>query len=246
MGDFETYCVSLMGETLYLLFVYHYTMKQWGVEPRMLSASMAARRIHLRTDGDPRAFRDRWEYFGVHGVNPVIEAVLEGIPVHLNTTIHLGDLTGDLQRSFDGVVCTAPLDGFVGDGAPLPWRGIRVHAHYYDTEAARDTVTPSYMINQPDPDVPFTRTVETKHATGQAIRGTVVCEEYPGHPAKHYPVPTADNRHERRNRELKGRIGLESPIPVVFCGRLANYQYINQDEAILQGLVVADELLHCR
>jgi len=246
MSDFESYCVSLMGETLYLLFVYHYTVKQWDVEPRTLSASIAVRRIHLRTDGDRRQFRDRWEYFGVQGVNPVIEAVVDGIPVHLNTVIRLGDLTGGLLRSFDGVVCTAPLDGFVGDGPPLPWRGIRVRAHYYDTGAAHGTVTPSYMINQPDPDVPFTRTVETKHATGQAIPGTVVCEEYPGHPAKHYPVPTADKRHERRNRELKERIGLESPIPAVFCGRLANYQYINQDEAILQGLLVADELLERR
>jgi UDP-galactopyranose mutase len=102
------------------------------------------------------------------------------------------------------------------------------------------------MINQPDPDVPFTRTVETKHATGQEIHGTVVCEEYSGHPEKHYPVPTADSLHERHNQELKDRVGLESPIPVVFCGRLANYQYINQDEAILQGLLVADELLERR
>jgi UDP-galactopyranose mutase len=32
-------------------------------------------------------------------------------------------------------------------------------------------------------------------------------------------------------------------VPAAFCGRLASYQYINQDEAILQGLRVADELL---
>jgi UDP-galactopyranose mutase len=35
-------------------------------------------------------------------------------------------------------------------------------------------------------------------------------------------------------------------VPVAFCGRLANYQYINQDEAILQGLRTADELLGSR
>jgi UDP-galactopyranose mutase len=131
----------------------------------------------------------------------------------------------------------------VGETTPLPWRGIRVHARYCETDAARGTVTRAYTVNQPDPAVAFTRTVETKHASGQEIRGTVVCEEYPGHPAKHYPVPTADHVHERRNRELQARIRRESPVPVAFCGRLANYQYINQDEAILQGLRVADELL---
>ena len=39
------------------------------------------------------------------------------------------------------------------------------------------------------------RTVETKHASGQLIHGTVVSEEYPGSPARHYPVPTIDRRY---------------------------------------------------
>jgi UDP-galactopyranose mutase len=242
-SDFEAYCVSLMGETLYRLFIYHYTVKQWGVEPRALAAEIAARRVHLRTDGDRRLHRDVWEHFPPAGVNPVIETILRGIPVHLETEVRLADLHDRLHRSFDAVVVTAPLDGFVGETTPLPWRGIRVHARYCETDAARGTVTRAYTVNQPDPAVAFTRTVETKHASGQEIRGTVVCEEYPGHPAKHYPVPTADHVHEHRNRELQARIRRESPVPVAFCGRLANYQYINQDEAILQGLRVADELL---
>jgi UDP-galactopyranose mutase len=242
-SDFETYCVPLMGETLYRLFVYHYTVKQWGVAPSALAADMGARRVHLRDNGDRRLHHDVWEYFPPEGVNPVIEALLAGIPVHLGTEVRLADLTGDAYRSFDAAVVTAPLDGFAGEATPLPWRGIRVDARYHDTEDAEGTVTRAYTVNQPDPDVPFTRSVETKHASGQVVRGTVVCEEYPGHPAKHYPVPTADHRHERRNRALQALVRREAPFPVVFCGRLANYVYINQDEAILQGLLGADELL---
>ena len=245
-SDFETYCLSLMGETLYRLFVYHYTIKQWGTEPSTLSAGMAARRVQLRVNGDRRLHRDAWEHFPPQGMNTVFEAVLRGIPVHLGTTIRFADLGGYLQRSFDAVVITAPLDGFLGEATPLPWRGIRVHARYHETDGARATVTRAYTVNQPDPDVPFTRTVETKHASGQEIRGTVVCEEYPGHPAKHYPVPTVDHAHQRRNQGLQALIHRESALPVSFCGRLANYQYINQDEAILQGLRVADELLGSR
>ena len=242
-SDFEAYCVSLMGETLYRLFIYHYTVKQWGVEPRVLAAEMAVRRVHLRVDGDRRLHRDAWEHFPPEGVNAVIEAVLRGIPVHLKTEIHLAQLRDRLHPSFDAAVVTAPLDAFAGEGAALPWRGIRVIARYHQTEDVHATVTRAYTVNQPDADVPFTRTVETKHASGQVVRGTVVCEEHPGYPAKHYPVPTAERVHERRNLELQAFIRRESPVPVVFCGRLANYQYINQDEAILQGLRVADELL---
>jgi UDP-galactopyranose mutase len=243
MENFESYCISTLGETVYRLFIYHYTRKHWGLEPRLLSAEMAARRVHLRTNGDRRLFQDRWEYLHPEGANAVIEAALAGIPVHLHSEVGIGDLESALRQSFDHVVCTAPLDRFLGQEEELPWRGIEVKARYVETDTLDGTVTRAYMINQPDPGVPFTRTVETKHATGQRIRGTVVCEEYPGSPARHYPVPTFDSRHERQNERLKRLIAQHSPIPVSFCGRLANYQYINQDEAILQGLRVADELL---
>jgi UDP-galactopyranose mutase len=242
-GDFETYCTSLLGETLYRLFVYHYTVKQWGVEPRTLSADMAARRVHLRTNGERRLHPDAWEHFPPDGVNSVIEAVLRGIPVHLGVNVRLADLGDGPFRAFDAVVVTAPLDGFLDEATALPWRGIRVLARYHEAEHPGATVTRAYTVNQPDPDVAFTRTVETKHASGQATRGTVVCEEFPGYPAKHYPVPTANHEHERRNRELQERIRRTAPVRIAFCGRLANYQYINQDEAILQGLRVADDML---
>ena len=245
-SNFETYCVSLMGETLYRLFVYHYTVKQWGVPPRTLAAEIGARRVHLREDGDGRLYRDVWECFWPDGANPVVEAVLDGIPVHLGVEVCLGDLGAAPFRGFDAAVVTAPLDAFAGETTALPWRGIRVEARYCDTDEPDGTVTRAYSVNQPDPDVPFTRTVETKHASGQRIRGTVVCEEYPGHPAKHYPVPTSDHEHERRNRALQARVRREASMPVAFCGRLANYVYINQDEAILQGLLVGDDLLGSR
>ena len=243
MENFESYCISTLGETVYRLFIYHYTRKHWALEPRELSADMAARRVHLRTNGDRRLFQDRWEYLHPEGANVVIEAMLARIPVRLHTELGIEDLESDLARSFDHVVCTAPLDRFLGRDGELAWRGIEVKARFIDTETLDGTATRAYMINRPDPDVPFTRTVETKHATGQRTLGTVVCEEYPGSPARHYPIPTVDDRHERRNEQLKREIEQRSARPVSFCGRLANYQYINQDEAALQGLRVADELL---
>ena len=34
-----------------------------------------------------------------------------------------------------------------------------------------------------------------------------------------------------------------NPDKVEFCGRLANYQYINQDQAIEQGFETADKII---
>ena len=129
--------MSLMGETLYRLFVYHYTVKQWGVEPRPLSAEMAARRVHLRTDGDRRLYRDAWEHFPPDGANTVIEAVLQGIPVHLGAEVRLGR---SRRRAVAGR-STPPSSRrrstrSPGEATALPWRGIRVHARYCETDAA--------------------------------------------------------------------------------------------------------------
>jgi UDP-galactopyranose mutase len=92
------------------------------------------------------------------------------------------------------------------------------------------------QINYPDTSVPYTRTVEIKHVTGQQHEHTVISTEYPraqGEP--YYPVPSAQHRRlvqsylelaqeeQRRDR-------------VYFAGRLARYTYINTDEAVQSGL----------
>ena len=45
------------------------------------------------------------------------------------------------------------------------------------------------------------------------------------------------------NKNLKDEIIKTSRLPIYFCGRLANYQYINQDEAILQGFECAKKII---
>jgi UDP-galactopyranose mutase len=243
--NLETWSVSLLGEALYRWFVYGYTRKQWGCEPSCLSSGFAQKRLNLRPDGRQGLFADRWQYFPARGVNSIVERLLRGLPLHLGTSVSLADLTSPAFAGFDSIVVTAPLDEFAGPEGKgrLVWRGVRVEPTFHDTDHPGATHTPTYVINEPRIDVPFTRTVETKHASGQRISGTVVCKEYPGAPSRHYPVHTPEGRYETENERLKDFIRQRSPRPVLFCGRLANYCYINQDEAILQGLKAADEIL---
>ncbi|OWY59617.1 hypothetical protein B7486_73605, partial [cyanobacterium TDX16] len=77
--SFEEHVISLMGETLYRLFIEGYTRKQWGTEPSTLSAALAPRRVELRDDGHRGLFRDRYEWFPAEGVNGIVEAMLDGI-----------------------------------------------------------------------------------------------------------------------------------------------------------------------
>ena len=239
--DFESYAVSMMGPTLYGLFIRDYTIKQWGCPPSELSSSFAPKRVELRDDGNRRLFRDRWEFFPEAGVNSAIEAVLAPVPTTCGVEVDLAALDG-LASQADAFVVTAPLDDFAGRPGTLAWRGITMRSRYVPTDDEDGTVTAAYVVNQPSPRFGYTRTVETKQATGQRIHGTVVSEEYPGSPARHYPVPTVTRANERCNEALKDEIRAAAPRPVYFCGRLANYTYINQDQAIEQALETAGEV----
>jgi UDP-galactopyranose mutase len=240
--DFETFVMSLMGPTLYNLFIRDYTAKQWGRPATELSSSFAPKRVELRNDGYRRLFRDRWEFFPANGMNSVIEGVLARSSVTCGAELLVDDLAG-MQGDFDAFVVTAPLDRLLGRDGELEWRGIHLRSRYVPVERPEETSTPAYVVNWPDARYPFTRTVETKHATGQQVMGTVVSEEYPGAPARHYPVPTVDRRFEALNERYKDEVRSRLDRPVYFCGRLANYLYINQDQAIEQGFACSAEVL---
>ncbi len=241
-GDnFEDYVVSMMGRTLYDLFIRDYTAKQWGRPATELSARFAPKRVELRNDGHRGLFRDRWQYFPPNGINEVIESVLSTVGVTLDTEISVDD-ADRLGQDYDAVVITAALDDFARCPGELEWRGIEMRSSYSPTDDPTGVLTPAYVTNRPSARVPYTRTVETKHATGQQIGGTVVSEEMPGTPRRHYPVLTADGANERRNTELANKIAEHFDIPVYFAGRLATYRYIDQDEAIADAMAVADRV----
>ena len=238
--DFETWVISLMGPTLYRLFIEGYTRKQWDCEPSELSASLAPKRVELRDDGYTRLFRDPYEFFPAEGMNGVIEAILAPVSVECGVELS-ADTLDDVDFDFDTVIVTAPLDDFAGRPGELPWRGIHMRSRYVPTEPD-GTVTPTYVVNRPSPRVPYTRTVETKHATGQLVAGTVVSEEHPGAPARHYPVPVHDGSGEAGNAALQEEIRSALDVPVHFCGRLATYSYIDQDEAVARAFACAEQV----
>jgi UDP-galactopyranose mutase len=240
--DLESYAISLMGATLYRLFVKGYTRKQWGRDPKDLSSRFAPKRIDLRRDGNRRLFTDKWEFFPSGGVNSVVERILAAVSVAYGVEVDLAFLL-EHERGHDAFVITSPLDALLGRDGELEWRGIRLESTYHPQVDEAGTLTDAYVVNWPDERYAFTRSIETKQATGQAILGTVVSHEYPGAATRHYPVPTLDGRNERRNEELKQEIAAALARPVFFCGRLADYVYINQDEAIARAMKCSEDVV---
>ncbi len=238
---FVEYVISMMGKTLYEMFIEGYSIKQWGDELSTLSSSFAPKRVELRNDGYKRLFRDKYEYFHPNGVTPIIQSILEGIDIKLSENLNIENISD--YDFFDYIVLTCPLDQFIGLET-LKWRGIRLEPEYSDVEYEDSYITKNYVINYPSLDVPYVRTVETKHATGQKIKGTVVAKEYTGTSDRHYPVITTDNYYEKENKNLKTIISKRLGNKVYFAGRLANYTYINQDQAILEGFYTANKIMN--
>jgi UDP-galactopyranose mutase len=239
--NLESYCLSIMGRTLYEIFIREYTEKQWGCDPATLSSRFAPGRLELRRDGYRRLFRDTWEYYLPGGFQDVIERMISDIPLTAGRHVTIDDLE-ELAGSHHAVVVTACLDDFARRPGALEWRGVRTESEYIPVSDPAATVTPAYVVNRPSKRRLYTRTIESKHATGQRVTGTVVSREYPLAPARHYPVPTRAGAYERANEELKALILEQAEIPVFFCGRLANYTYINQDQAIAQGISCARQV----
>jgi len=240
-NNFQDFAVSIMGQTLYELFIEGYTLKQWGKDPKNLSAEFAPKRIDLRDDGNKNIFNDKWEYFHPEGSGEIIENILSNAVINFENEITINNIDF-YKNSFDAVIMTSSLDLFLEHNVNLEWRGIKSEAEFYPTSSDEEKRTEAYQINHPSLNEEFTRTIETKHATDQKVSGTIVCKEYPVAGLRHYPVLNKDDSNTKLNNQLKKIINESLSLPVFFCGRLANYQYINQDEAILQGFSAANNL----
>jgi UDP-galactopyranose mutase len=234
--NFETWCVDVMGRTLYEWFVQPYTEKQWGTDPRNLAAHWAPKRLELRSDGFRDLFRDPHQGWPEGGYTGLIDALLADVPVVMGQSVNAANWS-EVSRGYGAVVLTSALDEFFDESlGRLPWRGVHLIHRWIP---GIDHVLPVGVVNHPGLDCAYTRRIETKWMSGETGPGTVVSEEYPGAEARHYPVDDV----EGLNRGLAARYGQlvarELGPHVVLAGRLATYSYIDMDQAVRQGLNAA-------
>lgn len=238
--NFETYCVSLLGRSLFEACVRDYTRKQWGQDPDQLSAATAFGRVELRNDGYLDLFRDPFQGWPRDGYAALVEELLRGTEVQLGSMVTVDDLA-EVSLPGEPVVITSALDDFFREPGALPWRGVRLESQF------RPDITlsqPAMVINEPSSAVPWTRTIETKWALDELhdVPGTVVMREFPGADAKHYPVLDAAGLNRVTQRALQTRLASYRRNPLHSAGRLATYSYINMDVAVRRGLDAAQDI----
>jgi UDP-galactopyranose mutase len=241
--NFEEAALKLMPEQIYEKFVKGYNIKQWGVDPKDLSASLI-KRFDVRHDDDPRLMpRHKYQGIPVKGYSGFMEAMLSGIKTLLNFDYLKNRNFIEVKHK---VVFTGPIDEYFGFCyGKLKYRGQkRIHEYFSDVEF----VQPLGQINNPDlKNGDHIRSLEWKHMMPKEyatkIRGSVITREFtitPENPEDYeYPFPDATNA------ELysKHRALAEADPKLLVCGRLGEYKYFDMDQAIGRAFLLAKKII---
>ena len=224
----EEFVLSRVGHELYEAFYLNYTLKQWGIHPRELAATVCGR-IPVRFNRDHRYVDHRFQIMPELGYTAMVQNMLQhpNIELLLNTDYRDIDIS-----SYKAIVYSGAIDEYFNYSfGRLPWRSLQFKLKEYNQEF----VQPCVVLNYPN-DYDYTRTTETKHITGQKHDNTVVMYEYPaatGEPF--YPVPSEENQKQYKHYKVLADIETKERN-VHFVGRLARYAYLNMDEVIEQAL----------
>jgi UDP-galactopyranose mutase len=247
----EEVILSQVGPTLYKMFFEGYTQKQWKRHPRDLDASVCGR-IPIRTNRDNRYLNESFQALPEEGYTAMFQNMLAASP---RVEIHLGMDFREARMRWNHrhVIYTGAIDEYFDyQFGALPYRSLRFEHEAFTAEqlVARESISgkagfwqPAMQVNYPDPDVPFTRIVEIKHATGQNISSSSIVREYPKDwtlgTDPYYPVPAPDSREAYLHyAELAS-----TEKGTSFIGRLATYRYYNMDQVTGMALAEADRLL---
>jgi len=224
----EDVVVNAVGRELYEKFFRGYTLKQWGLDPSELDASVTAR-VPTRMNRDSRYFTDHYQAMPRHGYTRMFERMLDNPRIKVMLNCDYNEIEGEIE--YGEMIYTGPIDSFFDYRyGELPYRSLEFKHETHDVEWFQEAPVVNYPNNQA-----YTRVTEFKYLTGQSHRKTSVVYEFPraeGDP--YYPIP----RPENAEVYAKYKTLADSRKDVHFVGRLATYKYYNMDQIVAQALTV--------
>jgi UDP-galactopyranose mutase len=237
--SFEDQALRLVGKELYEAFFKGYTIKQWGIAPSELPASVL-QRLPVRFSYDDNYYNSKFQGMPRDGYTRIVENLLDhpGICLYLNSEFRRED-----ARQYVHTFHSGQLDGWFGycEGR-LKYRTLD-----FELERHRGDYQGNPVINYCDQDVAWTRICEHKHfAPWEVHKDTVISREFSRSCGEQdlpfYPIPLVKESDILvRYQQLAAREG-----SVTFVGRLGTYRYLDMDVAIAEALAVAEQFLSNR
>lgn len=232
--NLEEQALSLVGRDIYEKLVRGYTEKQWGRSCRELP-SFIIKRLPVRFTYDNNYFNDLYQGIPVGGYTVMIEKMLDGIEVRLNTDYF--DSREELSALAEKVLFTGMIDRYFDYRfGELEYRSLR-----FETEVLEcDNYQGNAVVNYTEYEVPYTRIIEHKHFEFGTQPKTVITKEYPAAwkqgDEPYYPVN--DDKNNALYEKYKSLA--ENEKNVIFGGRLGLYKYMDMHHVVAAALKCAE------
>jgi UDP-galactopyranose mutase len=233
--NLEEQALALIGKDIYHQLIKGYTEKQWGRKCTELPAFII-RRLPVRLTFDNNYFNDSYQGIPIGGYNKLIDGLLEGSDVMLETDFF--ENRDKWRCMAEQIVFTGKIDEYYDYRfGKLEYRTVRFETETLDSPNWQGNA----VVNYTSADVPFTRIIEHKHfeTFGNAVYDnplTVISREYSTEwtdgMEPFYPV------NDARNQEVYAKYKelADHEVNVIFGGRLAEYKYYDMAPIISQVL----------
>lgn len=229
--NLEEKAISLVGTDIYQALIQGYTEKQWGRGCDQLPAFII-NRLPLRFTYDNNYFNDKYQGIPVGGYTKMIETLLEGTEVLLNTDY--AKFMEEQGRVSEKTLYTGSLDALLHyEYGSLEYRSLTFQEKIVNTANHQGIA----VVNYTEKDVPYTRCIEHKFFDWKDQEKTVLSYEYPADwslgKEAYYPINNEEN-NEKYRRYLA--LFQEKHKDIILGGRLGLYQYLDMDQVIQKAL----------
>ena len=243
-SNLEEQAISLVGTTVYEKLIKGYTEKQWGMPCKELPAFII-KRLPVRMTYNNNYFNDKYQGIPMGGYTQIIEKLLDGIDVKLNSDFF--ENREEYEKMANKIVFTGPIDKYYDyKFGMLEYRSVRFETEELDIANYQGNA----VVNYTDVEVPYTRIIEHKHfeigkqlGNDKSINKTIISREYSDKWSKekepYYPI------NNSKNNELyeKYKEYSKNDPKVIFGGRLGQYKYYDMDKVIESSLEIVGEEL---
>ncbi|HDH0698775.1 TPA: UDP-galactopyranose mutase [Klebsiella aerogenes] len=233
---FEEQALRFIGKELYEAFFKGYTIKQWGMDPAQLPASIL-KRLPVRFNYDDNYFNHKFQGMPKLGYTKMIESIInhENIIIELQQSFNPED-----KEKYDHVFYSGPLDAFYSyQYGRLGYRTLDFEKFTWQGDYQGCAV-----MNYCSIDIPFTRITEHKYfSPWETHEGSVCYKEY-SRECGEQDIPYYPIRQMGEMALLDKYLSLaENEKNITFVGRLGTYRYLDMDVTIAEALITADKYL---
>jgi len=239
ISTFEGYTISKVGRPLYEAFIKNYTLKQWNIEPKSMSASII-KRLPFRTDYNESYYNSPYQGIPTDGYTSIFKKLLSNSLIDVRLNSDFFDIKNELPQDAL-IIYSGPIDQYFDYCyGKLDWRTlefeheIKPHNDYQGTS----------VMNYADLEIPYTRIHEPKHLHPErnyTKDKTLIIKEYSklddgSNP--YYPI------NDKRNQDLilKYKALADKEKNLIIAGRLGDYKYYDMHQTIARALEVFEDI----